>query len=151
MLNVVSNVFLLHFGIELITYKLPHRNIYRVFPLFLFIGYLVLFMFGIFDSFEAERIARFSFGYNGALLSSVACFSLYNTLKKSGNVKATKGILATGLGLIIYSIFDGLAEAPISGVPIHVFRMFSGIILMAASFYLTALFAGKKDFKVDYV
>jgi hypothetical protein len=151
MLNVISNVFLLHFGIELITQKLPHRNIYRGFPLLLFIGYLVLFTTGVFGPLEASRIARFSFGYNGAVLSSVACFSLYYSLKQSKNIRAPKGILATGIGLIIYSIFDGLTEDAISGVPINVFRMFSAVILMAASFYLVALFDEKKIRKIDYV
>ncbi len=151
MLNVISSVFLLHFGIELITLKLPHRNIYRIFPLLLFIGYLILFTFGVFDPLEANQIARFSFGYNGAVLSSVACFSLYYSLRQSKDLRAPKGILATGVGLIIYSIFDGLTENPISGVPIYVFRMFSAVILTAASFYLVALFDEKKIRKIDYV
>jgi hypothetical protein len=151
MLNVISNVFLLHFGIELITLKLPHRNIYRIFPLLLFAGYLTLFTTGVFDPLEANQIARFSFGYNGAVLSSVACFSLYYSLRQSKNIRAPKGILATGVGLIIYSVFDGLTENPISGVPIYVFRMFSAVILTAASFDLVALFDEKKIRKIDYV
>jgi hypothetical protein len=151
MLNVISNVFLLHFGIELITYKAPHRKIYRIFPLLLFIGYLVLYVSGIFDALEVTSMARFGFCYNAAILSSVACLTLYYSLKQSKNVKVPKGILATALGLILYSIFEGLTEKPISGVSIYIFRMFSAIILMAASWYLVALFDEKKICKIDYV
>lgn len=116
------------------------------------IGYPLFYIYLVYglslETFEANKVARFGFGYNGAVLSSVACFSLYYTLRQR---KVPKGILTTGIGLIIYSIFDGLADKPISGVPINVFRMFSGIILMSASFYLVALFDEKKIRKIDYV
>lgn len=151
MMNVISNVFLLHFGIEIITYRMSARNIYRVFPVLLFMGYVILYMFGIFDTVEADSIARFGFGYNGAILSSIACFSFYYSQRQIKDSKVLMGILATGIGLIFYSIFDGLAEEPIGDIPIQVFRMFSAIILAASSFYIARLFKEKKIQKVDYV
>lgn len=150
-LTVISNVFLFQFSLDLITYKLPARNIFRIAPVLLFGGYFILFALGLIETFDAETIGRHSFGYNGAILSSIALFNLYYTLRQSGNVRVLRGILATGLGFIFYSVFEGMIERPISGIPIYVFRMFSAIILAAASFYLVELSDKNKARKVDYV
>lgn len=149
--TVVSNVFLFQFGVELITYRLPTRNIFRMLPVLLFGGYIILFALGLIETFDANTIGRKSFGYNGAILSSVALVSLYYTLRQSRNVRMLRGILAAGLGFIFYSVFEGVIEKPISGIPIYVFRMFSAIILAAASFYLVELSDKNKARRVDYV
>jgi hypothetical protein len=149
--TVISNVFLFQFAIELLTHKLRTRNIFRIFPILFFSGYIVLLALGLIETFDANSIGRLSFGYNGAILSSIALFNLYYTMRQSSGVRLLRGILASGLGFAFYSIFDGLAEKPISGVPICVFGMFSAIILTAASFYLVELFDEKKIRMVDYI
>lgn len=151
MFTVIANVFLFQFSVDLITSKSPARNALRMAPVILFSGYIILFVLGLIETFDANMIGRVSFGYNGAVLSSVALFNLYYTVKQGRNVRLLRGILAAGLGFAFYAIFDGLVEKSIGSVPIYVFRMFSAMIITAASFYLFELFQEKKVCKVDYV
>lgn len=151
MFAVIANVFILQFSISLMTNKVPYKNIYQAFPVILFGGYLMLFMLGLIESYDANIMGRYSFGYNGGILTSVALFNLYNVQKQTKNTRLLMGIIGLAVGFALYSIFDGIAEQPILRISIYYFRMICAILLAAASFFIKDLFTEKKRDKVGYV
>ena len=151
MFAVISNVFVLQFSIDLITCRIANRNIYKVFPVILFSSYIVLFMFGIIDDYDANVTGRYGFGYNGGILASVALFSLYNSEKQNKSIGFLRGLQGLAIGFILYSIFDGVAEKPIMGVPIYLYRMVCAVLIATSSFYLKELFVVKKTSNVGYL
>lgn len=77
MASGVSNIFLFHFGISLLTYKINTKINYKVFPVILFTAYMILYISGIVSQSDLESKSRLSFGYNGAILSFVGCVNYY--------------------------------------------------------------------------
>lgn len=149
--SVLSNIFILQISIGLMTFKSPHSNIYRLFPVILFSGYVTLFLMGVIERIDADMIGRSNFGYNGGVLMSVALINLYQVQKHTKKILLLRGIMGLAIGFALYSIFDGMIREPVMGVSIYMFRMFCAIVITAASYYVKDIFRIKKSMKVDYV
>lgn len=149
--SVLSNIFILQFSIGLMTFKSPHRNIYRLFPVILFCGYVTLFLLGIIERIDADMIGRSNFGYNGGILTTVALINLYQVQKHTNKILLLRGIMGLAVGFALYSIFDGIIRKPVMGVPIYIFRMLCAILITAASYNVKDIIRIKKAMKVDYV
>ncbi|MEW6108252.1 MAG: hypothetical protein AB1632_03650 [Nitrospirota bacterium] len=150
-LAVFSNLFILQFSVGMMTYRLPYRKIYQILPVVLFGGYIILFFSGMIERSNADSIGRFNFGYNGGVLTTVALVNLYHIQKQTKRTKLLRGISGLAIGFAFYSVFDGILNKPILGVPIYMFRMFCAVMITSASFYIKELFMESKTRKVDYI
>jgi len=132
---VVSFVFLLQFGVNLLTYRLENRGAYRAIPLILVGVYsAVILVLGITDILRIGLIGRYSFGFAGALLSSIALFVMGNTMKPLGNQKLDRGLTIAAAGFVCYAVFGGLIITPIAGIPIQLFRSACAVTIAFAAF-----------------
>ncbi len=143
---IISFVFLLQFGINLLTYKSKSakKSIIRLIPLVLFIIYLaVVLSMGITDITRIGLYVRYSFGFAGAALSAFALFHLAGSMSSIGNKNLLRGLNMAALGFACYSIVGGLIINPVFGFPIQLFRATCAVVIAISS--ATAL----RVFKVE--
>jgi hypothetical protein len=132
---VVSFVFLLQFGVNLLTYRSENKSAYRAIPLILLVVYgAVILALGITDIIKIGLIGRYSFGFVGALLSAVSLFVVGSAMKPLGNQKLDRGLTIAAAGFICYAVFGGLIIRPIAGIPIQLFRSACAVTIAFASF-----------------
>lgn len=138
---ISSFVILLQFGVSLLTYRSEKAGVLRFIPVLLLVGYFaVLLMTNVNDVFNAGLIARYSFGFSGALLSGIALYRLANSMKVVGNSKLIKGLGVTAIGFAFYAVFGGLIIKPIIGIPIQLFRASCAFTIAISSFYILDVF-----------
>ncbi len=138
---VVSFVFLLQFGINLLTYRSESKNVYRAIPLILVGIYgAAIVALGITDILRIGLIGRYSFGFAGALLSAVGLFAVSDTMKPLGNQKLNTALTIAAAGFICYAVFGGLIITPIAGIPIQLFRSACAVTIALASFSVIDIF-----------
>jgi hypothetical protein len=131
----------LQFGVSLLTYRSEKAGVLRFIPVLLFGVYIaVIGITNVNDVFKAGLIARYSFGFSGALLSSIALYRLANSMKAMGNSKLIKGIVVTAIGFAFYAVFGGLIIKPIVGIPIELFRSACAFTIAISSFYILDVF-----------
>ncbi len=132
---ITSFVLLLQFGINLLTYDSPKKDIYRLLPALLFVAYIVyIVVAGTSRIRTAGLIARRGFGFSGALLSGIAFFRLAKSNRIMGHPRLTKGLIVTGIGFVCYAVFGGLVVEPILGLPIQIFRAVCAFTIAVYSF-----------------
>lgn len=153
MFAVIANIFLFHFGISILTYKIETRIDYKIFPVLLFIGYMLLYVSGSIESSELEKTSRFSFGYNGAILGFVGCINLYlNKKKRGGRRKVLYGLLLLGGGLLAYAITEGiLSSTNTPGTFTKILEVVTAGILAAASVLVTDLMKKETSRKIGFI
>lgn len=137
--SVMSNIFLFHFGISMLTYKTSIRINYKIFPILLLIGFMSLYFSGTIDLHNAERLSRHSFGFSGAFLGSLGCFNLFSIKKASGNKKLLSWLIIYGIALLLYSLTEGIITNPILGIQVELLRLISAVVLLTSSFIVTLL------------
>jgi len=141
---VVSFVFLLQFGINLLTYQSEKKGFVRALPLVLFVIYLAaLLAAGVTDVLRAGLIGRYSFGFTGAALSAIVIFKLSNTMKPLGNRKLIKGLTVAAVGFACYAIFGGLIIRPVLGLPVQLFRAACAITIAVSFFNVLDVFKAR--------
>ena len=134
-LMILSFVFLLQFGINLLTYKSEKKGLARSIPFILFVIFIaVIFAMGMDDILQIGLIGRYIFGFTGAALSAITLFNLGNTMKTVGNQKLVKGLTIAAVGFACYAVFGGLIVIPLSGLPIQLFRAACAVIITFASY-----------------
>jgi len=149
--SVISSVFLLHFGISILTYKTSIRINYKVFSILLFLVYMTLYFSGIIDLHSAERISRYSFGFNGAFLSSIGCFNLFKTKVNSEEKGLPSGLIICGIAFFLYALTEGIITNPISGIPIELLRLFTAIVLFISSFFVVDLLKEERYDRIGFI
>jgi hypothetical protein len=138
---IASFVVLLQFGVNLLTYRSDKARVLRFAPGILFVVYLVaLSMAGVNDILRAGLIARYSFGFAGALLSAIALAWLAQSLKDVLDTSVVNGLTMTAFGFGAYAVFGGLIIKPIGGLPIQLFRAACAFVVAWASFYILGIF-----------
>src|SRR3989338_2416883 len=65
---VISNVFLFHFGISMATYKMSVRIDFKVFPVILFVAYLIMYFSKMMSPQDIEKISLYGFAFSGTFL-----------------------------------------------------------------------------------
>ncbi len=153
MFAVIANIFLFHFGISILTYKIETRIDYKIFPVLLFIGYMLLYVSGSIEASELEKTSRFSFGYNGAILGFVGCINLYiNKKKRGGRRKVLYGLLLLGGGLLAYAITEGILSSTTSpGIRTKILEVITAGILATATVLVTDLMKKETSSKIGFI
>ncbi len=141
----ISNLFLFHFGISILTYKASLRINYKIFPALLFSVYAILNLSGIIEPLISDKISRQSFGFTGAFLASFGCFNLYKLKRASEGGKLLSGPITSGIALLFYSFTEGIIENPILGVQVELLRLLSAIVLLTVSFFVVNLLKEKEN------
>lgn len=149
--SVVSNIFLFHFGISILTYKTKTIIDYKIFPIVLYLGYMMLYVSGVIGFSELNITSRFSFGYNGAMLGCVGCINLYYDKKKEeGSDTVTYGLLLLGTGLLAYAITESLVTSKtIHEYTINILQIIYAVILAVSAVTVTDLM--KEDEKMKRI
>jgi hypothetical protein len=134
-LLVLSFVFLLQFGINLLTYKSEKKGLVRTIPIIAFAIFIaVIFAKGIDNILQVGLIGRYSFGFTGAALSSITLFKLGNSMKPVGNRKLTRGLIIAAIGFACYAVFGGLIVKPVAGLPIQLYRAACAMTIAISSY-----------------
>ncbi len=145
---IISNVFLFHFGISVLTHNTSMKLDYKVFPIILFGGFMAIYFLGVIEFSEIEEISRYSFGFNGALLGSIGCFNIYK-IKQSANEKLpVSGFITCGIALILIAFTEGIITKGFLGIQLNNIRLLSAAILFISSFYFADLMKDKKKNQV---
>ena len=140
-LMILSFVVLLQFAVNLFTYKNEKKVAFRFIPGILFVFYIaVLLITKTNDISKAALFARHGLGFAGAMLSGVALFNLANSMKAAGESTASLGLVISGVGFGLYSVFAGLIVQPIAGVPVQLFRALCAFTIAISSFYFLDVF-----------
>jgi hypothetical protein len=140
-LLVVSFVLLLQFGVNLLTYRSEKGRPLRMAPSILFVVYLAALAFmKVSDITQAGLIARYTFGFAGALLSGIALFTLAKTMQEVVDAAVIQGLVVTAVGFCAYAVFGGLVITPLLGMPIQLFRAGCAFTIAVASFYILGVF-----------
>jgi hypothetical protein len=128
----VSFLFLLQFGINLLTLKKEKLKWIRYLPLVLGIGFFVYTLsLGILGS--SELLARYGLGFSGSLLTTIGLFLIFR--KTSINIHPLRvGAYLMFVAFFVYTIFGGLITFTIYGVPPQLIRMCCALLAGYASF-----------------
>lgn len=128
----VSFLFLMQFGINLLTVKKEKFKFLRYLPLILGIAFFVYTLSqGILSS--SELIARYGFGFFGSLLSTIALFLIFR--RTTINLHPLRvGAYLMFVAFFVYTIFGGLITFTIYGVPPQLIRMLCALLAGYASF-----------------
>jgi hypothetical protein len=141
---IVSFVFLLQFGVNLMTYRSEKKRLLRAVPAVLFVIYLAaVFALGISTISTMGLIARYGFGFAGAALSAIMFFRLSSAAKTAGNDKLTKGLRLAAAGFACYAVFGGLITTPVFGLPVQLFRAACAFTIAIASTAILDVFRVK--------
>ena len=112
----ISFLFLLQFGINILTMRRKHLAALRWLPLTAGIIFLaVTFATGTF--LGSELAARYAFGFSGALATTLALLEVRNAASSDAlrEVRDGSTIMAAAFGA--YAVFGGLVTTPILGIP----------------------------------
>jgi hypothetical protein len=146
--SIVSNVFLFHFGISILTYRTSMRIDYKIFPLLLLTGYIGLHLLGIIEFTDSEIISRYSFGFDGALLGGIGCIKLYKMKKESGSNSFSSGLVTCGIALILFAFTEGFILKPLFGIKVNNLRTLAAFSLFISSFFLADLLKEEEKKKI---
>lgn len=141
---IVSFVFLLQFGVNLLSYQSKIKGSLRAIPSVLFAVFLfVMFARGNPDIREIGLIARRGFGFAGSALSAIMFFRLSSAMKTAGKDKLAKGLQLAAAGFACYAVFGGLIIKPIFGLPVQLFRAACAFTIAFASTAILDVFRVK--------
>ncbi|HDZ61757.1 MAG TPA: hypothetical protein ENH40_01260 [Nitrospirae bacterium] len=151
--SVISNVFLLHFGISILSYKTSIRINYKVFAALLVLAFFVLHLTGIIPFDATEEISRKSFGFNGALLGCVGCLNLFyiKIQKKPGRKILFAGLAFCSIALLSFAFAEGIISEPVFEIPVIQLRLLSAVAILLSSFFITGLLKEEKGSRIGFV
>jgi hypothetical protein len=131
---VISFIFLLQFGTDLLTHRSEKKSVLRAVPVLLAGIYAVVILaMQITDILRIGLIGRYSFGFAGAALSAIALVMVGNAMKPLGNRKLVRGLDIAAAGFACYAVFGGLIVTPIAGIPIQLFRSACAVTIAFSS------------------
>ncbi len=148
---VISNVFLFHFGISIIAFKTSLRIDFKIFPVLLFVAFMFLYVSGIVDPKDLERISSYGFGLNGAFLGCMGCFNIFKIKLKSGSKRMLAGLILLGTALIFFPFTEGIITSPILGVRVDMLRLIIAVILSISSIMITDLLKEDRKDRIGFV
>jgi hypothetical protein len=150
--SVISNVFLFHFGISMLTYKTTPRFNYKIFPVILFVLYICLVLSGVIKIETAEQVSRHSLGFNGAFLGSIGCLNLLNLSKRHLTEKRVlPGLYFSGIALLLYAVTEGIIVQPVFGIRVEFLRFFSALALLFPSIFLIELLKEEPKERIGFI
>jgi hypothetical protein len=131
-LLTISFLFLLQFGINLLTLKKEKLKFLRYSPLILgSLFFIYTLSFGVLE--RSELLARYGFGFTGSLLTTIALFLIFR--KTSLNLHPLRiGAYLMFISFLVYTLFGGLITFTIFGVPPQLVRMLCALLAGFASF-----------------
>jgi hypothetical protein len=112
---------------------------------------MALYFSGIIDLYNAERISRYSFGFNGAFLGSMGCFNLFKTKVNPEEKRLPLGFIICGIALFSYALTEGIITNPLFGIQIELLRLFTAIVLFVSSFFVVDLLKEEKHTKIGFI
>ncbi len=138
---IVSFVFLMQFGINLLTYQSEKKRLIRAIPIVLLAVFMVIVpAMGITDILKIGLLGRYGFGFTGSVLSAISLFMAGNAMKPLGNRKLVKGLNITAAAFACYALFGGLIIKPIGGIPIQLFRSACAVTIAFSSFSVLEIY-----------
>jgi hypothetical protein len=142
---IISFVFLLQFGVNLMSHQSGKKGFVRALPSVLCAVFLAaIFVMRISDVREIGLIARNGFGFTGSALSAIMFFRLSSAMKTAGKDKVAKGLQLAAAGFACYAVFGGLITKPIFGLPIQLFRAACAFTIAFASTAILDVFRVEK-------
>ena len=84
----------------------------------------------------SELIARYAFGFSGALLTALAFLEIRKIAKAGELNTLVKGSTYMAIAFGVYAVFGGLITVPIAGIPPQLIRMLCALVAAYASFSL---------------
>jgi hypothetical protein len=110
-----------------------------------------LYFSGIIELPNAERMSRYSLGFNGAFLGSIGYFNIYKIKKASGEKRLLSGLILYGIALLVYSLTEGIIINPVFGIQVEFLRLLSAIVLLISSFFVVDLLKEDKKNRIGFV
>lgn len=150
--SVSSNIFLFHFGISILTYKTSTHIDYKIFPVLILLGYILLYFTGIFEPSEFEKVSKFSLGYNGSILGFVGCINLYLDKKKALHKNISLyGLILLGVFLLTYAITNGIIIATTYTMLIYILRVASAGMFAVSVLMLNDIMKEESAERISFV
>lgn len=147
MFTVIANVFLFQSALDFLIYKMPTRFKFRPVPVFIFTGYLALYVFNFVNVQDIGKIASSGFGYNSAVLMSIAMFNLYFI-----HGRKSRGLVFSGVGFIFYCVFEGTFLINAFKTNIIIAKALAAFVLAASSYFVATMSEERKTAeKIGYV
>lgn len=152
MTSVGSDIFLFHFGISILTYKTSTHIDYKIFPVLILLGYILLYFTGIFEPSELEKVSRFSLGYNGSILGFVGCINLYLDKKKALHKDISLyGLILLGVFLLAHAITDGFIITATYTMLIYILKAASAGMFAVSVLMLNNLMKEESAKRISFV
>lgn len=141
---LASFVFLMQFGLNILTLITKKYKGVRIMPIYLLIIFIVAtVMTGRFS--DSELFIRVLFGFTASMISSMAFFKLRSVFMANNLDAMVNGSTLMAAAFAVYAIFSGVITFPILGIPPQVVRMLCSLTIGYASFrLLTVLESGLK-------
>lgn len=155
-LTMVSSSFaaLLSFGLNVATAGveenrwlrgIPHGALLMYFWFLTFLGVDISSGGGTGINYHVAELAqRHSLGFLGAIVTSYAFFELSRKINTIVGEKAGKKFILTGIGFVLFAVFEGLKLDPIPGLPGIVYSCIIAIFLTISIINIFRLFEIKK-------
>lgn len=122
---------------------IPYGGLLMYFWLLIFVG-LDFTNGGIGINYSVADLAeRYSLGFFGAAISSVALLSLSKKMYSIVGYKAGRRFIYAGIGFALYAIFGGLITTPVFDVPVVVYRAASAVLITVTVIGIFNLFEVK--------
>ncbi len=141
---LTSFVFLMQFGLNILTLITKKYKGARIIPIYLLAIFIVATsMTGRFS--DSELFIRVLFGFTASMISSMAFFKLRGVFMANNLDVMVNGSTLMATAFAVYAVFSGLITFPILGIPPQLVRMLCSLTAGYASFkLLTVLGSGLK-------
>ena len=131
----VSFIFLMQFGINILTLRREKYVQLRWIPLLaIIIFFITTIVTGTFMT--SELIARYAFGFTGSLITTIAFLEIRKIARAGRLGPLVKGSTSMAIAFGVYTVFGGLITGVIAGIPPQVVRMLCALLAAYASFSL---------------
>ena len=139
----ISFLFLMQFGINMLTIRTDKYKFFRKLPLVLAIGFFG-YTIATGTLSTSGLIARYGFGFTGSLISTIALWNIRKISIANPNLEELKtSATLMFIAFAVYTLFGGLITVPILGIPPQVIRMLTALLAGYASFsFLSILETG---------
>jgi len=130
----ISFLFLMQFGLNMLTIKTDKYKFLRKIPLILgvlFFGYTI----ATNTLTSSGLLARYGLGFIGSLITTVALWNIRKLTTTNAGLRDLKtSATLMFIAFAVYTLFGGLIITPIAGIPPQFIRMLTAIFAGYASF-----------------
>ncbi|HDH50281.1 MAG TPA: hypothetical protein ENG95_06925 [Nitrospirae bacterium] len=146
----LSNLFLFHFGISVLTCKTPLKINYKIFPLLLLVVYIIFNFMAIIDAETSRKVIRYGFGFTGSFLASIGFLNLYMIKTKSKGRKYFLSTMICCTALLFYAVTEILNNS-FWFFPVEFLRLLSALALLSVPVYIVDLIGEDRNRRIGYV